>query len=503
MPKTNNIRIDLFCRPPGSFASFMKFIPSCVFWSLMLFAATVNSAPLGNGANGGIASGWDQSYKAGMVDQSGRYMGGSQILHMVNHEGRLFAGNSYWCDSRSIQRGGKDRPSGWAQVLRLDKPGGPWTVDLELGPRYLRVEILKSVTFRTDGTGKPLPKPVQLLLASAFSLSPNKVEVSLFARDDATGKWTKGTVYSGPIRKDAGKNHSVRAMCLHRDKVTGVDRLFLTIGSLGIFSGVFDAAAPGKIKWSSQPESGPVETRPLAIIEMDGDLFFSAGRKIYRRVDGIQPNYKIVADMSDLYPDVPPSPAGGIRGLTAIPNPKGKGESLIFAMWAGKPCRGYIFRLDPSADGGFTRTREACLADLMSHYLSGNPVRMVGAAYSDFYPVTDPVTGEKLHLVGFESWITGKRFPTWGGSEKGGFYAGAMVAIRDAKGHYRLKEINGRSTTTKPVLVAPYCFLLSPFAADHGQVIYFGGMDPNKRPANNMAWIFSTRLENFLRRDAP
>jgi hypothetical protein len=74
-------------------------------------------------------------------------------------------------------------------------------------------------------------------------------------------------------------------------------------------------------------------------------------------------------------------PTGGIRGLTAIPNPNGKGESLIFAMWAGRPSHGDIYRLDPAADGTFTRTREASLDELMSQYLSGNPVRMAGAPY--------------------------------------------------------------------------------------------------------------------------
>ena len=133
--------------------------------------------------------------------------------------------------------------------------------------------------------------------------------------------WSEG-------QKGSDDNYSVRAMCLHRDKVTGVDRLFLTIGSLGIFSGYYDDSAPGKIIWSLQSESGPVETRPLAIIEANGDLLFSAGRKIYRRNDGPKPAYQIVEDMSDLFPTIPRNATGGIRGLTAIPNPNGKGDSL-------------------------------------------------------------------------------------------------------------------------------------------------------------------------------
>jgi hypothetical protein len=466
---------------------------------LMLVLAVACAGQAGNSADPAVEPGWDQSFKAGATDQNGHYMGGGTIMHLVGHKGHLFAADSYWCDSRNIWYGGANPNTGWAQILRLDHPGGPWVVDLELGPQHLRPEILKSVTFRNDGTGKPLPNPVNLLLASAFSPSPSRVDVSLFIRNDVTCKWTRSTIYSGPRQKGSDDNYSVRAMCLHRDKLTGVDRLFLTIGSLGIFSGYYDDSAPGKIIWSLQSESGPVETRPLAIIEANCDLLFSAGRKIYRRNDGPKPAYQIVEDMSDLFPTIPRNATGGIRGLTAIPNPKGKGDSLIFAMWAGRPSHGDIYRLDPAADGSFTRTREASLNELMSQYLSGNPVRMAGAPYSDIHPVTDPATGERFYLIGFESWILGHRFPTWGGGENGGFYAGAMLAIRDSKGHYRLTEINGRITPSKPVLVALYCFEVSPFESDHEQVIYSGGLDANKRPATNMAWIFSTHLQAFLR----
>jgi hypothetical protein len=292
-------------------------------------------------------------------------------------------------------------------------------------------------------------------------------------------------------------------MEIHRDKVTGIERLFLTIGTLGIFSGVYDETAAGKIKWSPESESGPVETRPLAIIEADGDLLFSAGRKIYRRIDGNKPLYEVAEDLSGIYKEIIRDATGGIRGLTAIPNPNGDGESLIFAVWGNK-SRGEIYRLDPVKNGKFVRTQEVRLADLMSQYLSGNVVRMVGAAYSDFHAVTDPKSGKTLHLIGFESWIDGQRFPTWGGNEAdsnkagGGFYAGAVVAIRDAKGNYKLKEVNGRITPKKPPLVATYCFAVSPFKTDNGRVIYFGGLDANGRPAHNLAWIFTAPLADFL-----
>ncbi len=460
-------------------------------------APAMSARAVVRGGNG-VEPGWQRVYQAGQTDPDGHYLGGSNIIHVVGHKGKLYAGNSYWCDSRNVRYGGTDPKTGWAQVLRLDQPGGKWVVDLELGPKHLRTEILKSVTFRTDGAGRRLKKPVNLLVAGTHTAFPDHIEVSLFTRDDATGKWTRGVVYSGP--KGVAKGElSTRALCVHPDKATDVDRIFMTIGTLGIFSGVYDAAAHGKIKWGSKSESGPVEMRPLAIIEAGSNLYFSAGRQIYRRTDGKEPTWKVVHDLSDAYPDPVTVGCGGIRGLSAVPNPSGKGESLIFAVSEGVGSRGNIYRLDPVADGGFKRVKEVSLADLMSNYLGGNPVNFILAAYNDFYPVIDPTTKETVRLVGFESTISGHKFPTWGGGPRGGFYAGSMVAIRDAQGHYRLKEVNGKITPTKPVLVNTYSFALSPFEVDKGQVLYFAGHDQNNRPSHDMAWIFSTRVKSFLK----
>lgn len=201
-----------------------------------------------------VAPGWEWSYKAGLTDGSGAFMGGSTIVHLVGHGGSLYAGNSYWQDSTNIWYGGKDAAAGWAQVLRLDKPGGQWAVDLALGPQHLRVESLS---------------------------------------------------------------------------------------------------------------------------------------------------------------------------------------------------------LDPS-------------------------------------------TRETVHLVGFEAWVVGNRFPVWGGRGEGGFYKGAMYAIRDRSGNYRLKEVNGKSADAKPPLVAPYAFALSPFKGHEGETLYFGGHDANDRPSHNRAWIFCVSLKGAL-----
>lgn len=443
---------------------------------------------------------WVQSFRAGELDRNGHYMGGSTIVHLVGHKGKLYAGNSYWHDARNIWYGGKDPGTGWAQVLRLDEPGGEWEVDHDLGPQHLRVEILKSLTFTMDGSGRKLSEPVNLLAAAEYSPGADHVDINFFCRNDRTGVWEKGTVYSGPRPADL-EDRSCRAMRVYRDKVTGLERVFLSLGKLGVISGVYDPRAPGKVRWDSEPESANVETRVLAVIEANDSLLFSAGRKIYHRIDGETPSWEVLHDMSDLFPNVANQPIGGIRGLSAIPNPEGNGDSLMFVMAEGKQSRGTIYRLDPDGEGGFSRNREADLASLMSEYLDGNPVYFILAAYNDIYPVVDPQSGETVHLIGFDSWIGGKRFPMWhyDAAKNGGFYAGGMYAIRDSRGNYRLREINGPADPSKPPLVATCVFARSPFPEDRGDRIYFAGHDGNHRESTNHAWIFSTSLENALR----
>lgn len=466
-------------------------MPSIAAWGILLLSFSVWADQ--------PTTGWVQSFQAGRLDGNGHYMGGSTIVHLVGHKGKLFAGNSYWHDSRNIWYGGTDPSTGWAQVLRLDEPGGDWEVDFDLGPQHLRVEILKSLTFSADAKGRPLGKPVSLLAAAEYSPKPNLVEINFFSRNDATSEWEKATVYSGPRPADL-EDRSCRAMRVYRDRVTGIERVFLSLGKLGVISGVYDPRAPGKVRWDPEPESSSVETRILAIIEANDSLFFSAGRKIYRRIDGASPSWEVVHDLSDQFPNEANQPIGGIRGLTAIRTPGADSDSLIFVMAEGNQSQGVIYRLDPTPDDRFKQIREVSLGSLMNRYLDGNPVYFILAAYNDFYPVTDPSTGELVHLIGFESWIGGRRFSTWGfdATKNGGFYAGGMYAIRDRRGNYRLHEINGPADLSKPPLVATCVFAVSPFPEDSGEAIYFAGHDGNHRESTNHAWIFTTSLENAL-----
>jgi hypothetical protein len=238
-------------RSATALASALLLVPAC----------------FGAGASGQVRvpesrsdEGWQRSFTAGEVHDSGRPIGGTEIVHLASHKGRLYAGNGYWMDSR----GYANIP--WSQVLVLDSPRGTWKVDLALGSGHLRVTALESVTFTTDGDGNELAAPVNLLLA-ASDIQAGKRESNIWTRNDQTGTWVKTTLPAGQQLR-----RSTRAFAIHRDLQTGIDRLFVAAGAPGIFSGVYDADQPGKILWDRKAELGPVSIRPMSFVEAGGSL---------------------------------------------------------------------------------------------------------------------------------------------------------------------------------------------------------------------------------------
>ena len=452
-----------------------------------------------------LRSGWSTSFTPPCIDRNGRLAGGSQVIHLVPHKGRLYAANGYWKDGRNVWYGGTNAGTGWSQVLALAGPGQPWAVDLELGPQHLRTELLKSLTFIQDSMGRPLPAPETFLMAATYDV-PSARGVSLFVRDDQTGSWTASKVIAGNTGQK-GEDNSVRAAAVHRDRVTGRERLFLSVGVLGIYTATYDPAARGRFAWSPRPELGPTRTRTLSLVEADGSLFASEGTQIFQRIDGESPRWMSVADLSGEADSATTRAAfqsiGGIRGLSSIAGPVPGKRSLIFVWTSGRTSRACVFRLDPQPNGSWRRERETCLADLVGQYLNGAPIGFVLAGYNEFTPLSDPATGAPLHLVGLEAFIvdagagralqplTAHNQP----NSKGGFYGGALYALRDASGRWRIAEVNGRHRKGDRELVSIYTAAVSPFDRD---TVYLGGYDPNDFPSSDTGWAYSTSLPNLV-----
>jgi len=444
-----------------------------VFILLLLHIICTAAATI---AQSQTANGWEQSFKAGMIDRStGKPIRGTEIVHLVSHKGRLYAGNGYWMDTR----GYKSIP--WSQVLVLDSRDGTWKVDLALGPRHLRVTALKSVTFTTDGDGKALGAPVNLLLA-ASDIQGGHRESHIWTRDDDSNTWVKTTLHGDPKYR-----RSTRALIVHRDRRTGVDRIFVAAGALGIYSGVFDAGQPGRIRWDRRAELGPVAIRPMSFAEANGSLYASAGVSVYRRKDGPSPTWeKVYSDNTREHWEL-----GGIRGLTAVPSPSGSGESILFSH------TDRILRIDPNDD--HKATVELRIRQLLQKSW-GTAVRGgIIAAYSDMMPLRDPATGRTVHIMGVQGRIErGARNKKYRVDTFFGWYAGGSYLIRESDRSYRLKEVNGRWAPGKPKLVAPRTFVVSPFSDDAGRQIYFGGFDANFFPALDTAWVFRASIKTVL-----
>ena len=423
------------------------------------------------------------SFTAGGRDPAGVFMGGTELRNLVACHGRLYAGNGYWED-----RPGEEGRQG-AQVLALDAPDSSWRVDhgfdewIARGRRRdLAISALACITVATDAAGAALGTPVSILLASAWDLTG---ATRVFSRDEGTGAWSAITLAEDqPQPKFLPQ---IRALAIHRDPVTGIDRVFAGQDPRGVFSGVYDPQAPGHIRWESRPELDisalstgdfPGLTGRLRIssfAEANGVLHAAIGQQIYARVDGAQASWRLVYTNPS-----PHKSETGLRGLTAIPNPAGAGEVLLTAV-EGDDSR--IVRIDPRTG---QETTDLDL-DAFLDRAWGTRVSYVIAAYNDMTRVPDPKGGGDALVMGIEAFIP-KASPRPAGHEViDALKAGGWYLVRHSDGRYEIRELAARHPTTGLPLVAVRTIARSPFAGDDS--LYFGGYDANARPAHNTAWV--------------
>ena len=425
---------------------------------------------------------WSKSFTAGGYDSNKKLLGGSEVLQLIGHKDMLFASVGYWEDANNIWYGGSNRNIGWGQINRLDNPLANWQEDFFLGSSYLRPEVLKQIIFTKDPSGNALSSPDTVLICAGYSSNfvTRSVIVKSFVRNDVNGSWGESQIVQGSF--PAGENYSIRDIEIHVDQQTGLEYVFATVGTQGIYKGKYNASNPGKIDWISTAEFGPLDIRPLGIEVANGALHFSSGSKLYRRIDGISPNYVIDHDFSDLGAKIN-SAVGGIRGLTKIDNPSGIDDALLLMWCPNGQSQGIIYRLEPDGVGGFNRIYETELASLIEGFLPGAITSYVLGGYNEFYNYIDPLSSDTFHLVGFEANISGGGHPTWNG-----YYKGALFAKRFSNGLYSIEEINGTIDINSESLVANRCYVSSPFSDENA--LYFGGFDPNSNTATNMAWVY-------------
>jgi hypothetical protein len=426
--------------------------------------------------------GFEVSYTAGERDGAGAFMGGTELRNLTGHGGRLYAGNGYWMD----RPGPEGRQP--AQLLVLDHPAARWRIERSLDermpngrtPRHLAVSALHGTTFSTDHAGRALVRPVSVLFAGTWDLSGAS---QVMSRNDATGAWR---AMSLPVPRVTSGIQQVRSLATHRDRQTGVDRVFAGNDPHGIVSGGYDDTVDGGIRWSAAPEldisrisapsfPGLSLRRVASFAECNGILYATVGQQIYRRVDGVQPRWEL------FYTNPKPGYSEtGLRGLTAIPNPSGGGQALLVAV-EGYAAR--IIRIDPWSG---QETTELDIP-LFLNRAWATKVSYVIAAYNDMAIVSGP-RGEATVLIGIEAFLPEASPVPAGHARADGLDGGGWYFVRQGEQRYDLRKIGSSHPLTGAALIATRAIAPSPFANDN--TIYFAGFDANKRPQHNTAWIF-------------
>lgn len=416
-------------------------------------------------------------YQPGTVDERGQWMGGTETLRLLAHDGKLFASLGYWTDTPYGQPKG-DEPWTGAQILVKEAADAPWRVDAAFGPEYLRVEGMISATFSTDAAGAPLVPPVSLFIAGPSS----REQSAAWTRDDVSGGWTKAAA----LRYRGG----IRSFCTHVDRATGIHYLFAGLSRGHIMRGAYDPDAPGRLVFAPDAELSGTG-RVMAMAEANGVLYAACGIDsddeqsggLFRRIDGPEPRwelvwrwpYKLVEDKDEF--EI-------MRGLTAVPDPLGGDHEVIIGTCA---YPGVVYRVDP------TRNHEAVRElDIRQYFAEAWGVASLPgpclSAYNRMVPATDPETGERVHLIGVCVIHPDQRDMELRRS--------AWYLVRHADGSYahgRVFDPDAPEPNPPAGLVATRTMEVAPW---DGRELYAGGYDgaANNRKNHNTAWIYRGTL---------
>lgn len=407
-----------------------------------------------------------RDFQAGTKDIRGQFMGGTETMRLAAHHGMLFAAIGYWTDQP-----GSD-PSPGAQILVKRGPDSAWELERNF-PGALRINCMEPITFTTDGAGKPLVKPVKLLLADAGLIEAHNRggPLTVWVRDDDANSWVESRV------TDHSARAYVRAFGQQRDTVTGVDHVFAGTGAGEVYAGVYDAAAAGHIRWNAKPEyanpdfDGGAFRRCQGFCVANGKAYASISPSLVERKDGAAPSWREVFRWE---------PRGnragqGLRGITGVPDPKGGKHEIILGS---REQEGRILRIDPLDNYrvDLELQSDVFLKDKLGNFRGGKLV-----AYNRFEPGKDPRTGKPIHWVTVAGVHLDEPTAAW-------------LMIRHADATYEPVRVFDPTLSNPPTLVSTRTLEFAPWKPHE---FYTGGYDgaANERKNHNTAWIYKGTLK--------
>ena len=424
--------------------------------------------------------------------QAGRSgIGGTELMNLVAHQGKLFAGTGFWEDGN---------PYEGPQILRLDSSHGNWRPEKTFSekqsnglPLWRRVDAMQEVTFSYDREGRPLPTPVSLLIAANDTYSPLGVfqkevvaNTVIYTRDDCSGTWERASI---PL-KSAG----IRSFGFYHDPTSNVDYVFAGTCGHSFVRGVYSEKAPGKIAWDPVPEGAnpSVSSRIMSFCQFQNHLYASTKPVVYEYTGGDKFQWQQRAT----YQDSPEHNVSGLRGLTAVEC----GKMIGVVEGLGSDSRVMDF-FPESTELNITSFLQSALGtDFLPAGVTGN--REYGTdilgAYNNIPAVTDPLTRQTCYLVGLG--LSAKRLCPFPGKAHSSWFL-----ARRSPSCWTVHEIPdlGGWTDPQPNPPAVRAIAVSPFAEDQGQVLFMGFYDAADKVCHNTAHIYRVGLSTALQPFSP
>jgi len=412
---------------------------------------------------------FEQDFIPETLDESNKFMVGTEITHLETHNGQLFAAVSYLNSNHS-----NDLNLGQCVLIKESKKSD-WKIDSILGsPGKGSITSLKSISFTTDKEGLPLEKPESILLASP---NDGTSDLRIFSRDNNSLVWTEMILLS-----DVANSNKAFASLItdHIDSVTGIHYVFVGSASSGLYRGAFDPSVTGNIKWDPEPElscpesidSASEANRVLYVtVTSNGNPEDKFGG-LFKRIDGTEPFWKFIYEWENKSKE-----NTGMFGLTTVKNITSIDSEILICTLEGS---GKIEKINPM------NNHEVTLEfDYKSYFENIWEVPIDKLKYTSFKNVCNVINytnNRKYFLFG-----VGISHP----EHDKKFYNGSYYLVRDEDGKYdwgyiydneNIKE-NTWSQNCRAIAV-------SPFAEDRSRVLYFGGYDTEDSQCQNTAWIF-------------
>jgi hypothetical protein len=420
------------------------------------------------------------SYAAGGYDSNHHFLGGTEILNLVGHHGKLYAGVGYWMDRpRLFARDGQADPRSSAQIIVLDKKSGAWRHEFAFDLQFGRLSAMGVVRFHNyDANGKRLDTEKEMLIAGLEGQKHGAVYIQ-----NAPGHW---------VDTQSPAKLPVRAFAVHYDPVGKVDRLYVGtgVGETGetagaIYSGVYDPIAEGEIRWNETPDFTGFLNRAMTMVECEGALYFAAKPSIYRLNDQNQTWETLYTSQMSAFDAS--KYASGFRGLTCVDDPDGSGHKVLLAAFEGDSSR--VLRINPSDGSAVT---EVDLRQFLTQKWGGALTKPdILTAYNDM-PLIDLPSGPTYFL----SLLA---YTPVAAMENSAFFLTRSSGRSPIYKLHEVKPLTFPYSRSDGSLYSTRTIAVSPFPEDHGQVIYLGGYDGHFKPDHNTAWIYREGVNTATR----